>query len=219
MLLESFVAVISLGTLLLLTTAQAKDLSDPNQIYANGIAAFLSSLGINREFALNFALLAFATFVYDTLDVATRLGRYIFEELTGWKNRFSPYVAALATLSLPLIFLTRQIKDAQGNVIAGWKLFWTVFGSSNQLLAAMVLFGLSVWLFKLKIKMRFTFLPAIFMILIAVTSLFLIIKPWLVDVFVKGRITADPVGITSLGLFLLTFFLLAEGASIFLKKK
>src|SRR3989338_4582158 len=125
MLLESFVAVMALGTLLLLTTAQAKELQDPNQIYANGIAIFLNSLGIDREFAYNFALLAFATFVYDTLDVATRLGRYIFEELTGWKNKWSPYVATFATLILPFIFLNQKFVDKEGNVIAGWKMFWT----------------------------------------------------------------------------------------------
>ena len=114
MLLESFVAVTSLSTLLLLTIPQAQELRDPNQIFASGIATFLNCLGINREFALNFALLAFATFVYDTLDVATRLGRYIFEELTGLKNKWSPYIASLATLILPFIFLTRKITDAEG---------------------------------------------------------------------------------------------------------
>ena len=219
MLLESFVAVMALGTLLLLTTDQMHALKDPNQIYANGIAVFLNSLGINREFALNFALLAFATFVYDTLDVATRLGRYIFEELTGWKNKWSPYVATLATLILPLLFLTRKITDAQGNVIPGWKMFWTVFGSSNQLLAAIVLFGLSLWLFKNKMKFTIALWPSIFMTAIALTSLFFIVKPWLVNVFVMGKLTADPIGLTCIALFLLTIFLIFEGSKIFLARK
>ena len=219
MLLESFVAVMALGTLLLLTTDQLAELKDPNQIFANGVAIFLNNLGINREFALNFALLAFATFVYDTLDVATRLGRYIFEELTGWKNKFSPYIATLITLMLPLIFLTQEIKDAQGQVIPGWKMFWTVFGSSNQLLAALVLFGLSLWLFKAKMKFQIALWPSIFMVLIALSSLFLIIQPWLLKIFSGGPITADPIGITSLMLFLLTFFLIIEGTKIFLKSK
>lgn len=216
MLLESFVAVMALGTLLLLTTDQMKALKDPNQIYANGIAVFLNCLGINKEFALQFALLAFATFVYDTLDVATRLGRYIFEELTGWKNKWSPYAASLITLILPLLFLTRKITDAQGNVIPGWKMFWTVFGSSNQLLAAMVLFGLSVWLYKIKMKFALTLIPSLFMIVVAVTSLFVIIKPWLIEL-ISGHFSFNPIGITALVLFFLTFFLLAEGTAIFFK--
>ena len=219
MLLESFVAVMALGTLLILNKDQAHQLQDPNQIYANGVATFLNNLGIHHEFALNFALLAFATFVYDTLDVATRLGRYIFEELTGWKNRWSPYAATFVTLVLPFIFLTRKITDAQGHVIPGWKVFWTVFGSSNQLLAAMVLFGLSLWLFKLRMKFLVTLLPSIFMLIVALVSLFFIIKPWLVNIFLKGIVSADPVGITSLILYLLTFFLIVEGIKIFFRSQ
>lgn len=217
MLLESFVAVIALGTIMILTSNQAQALKDPNQIYANGIAVFLNSLGINREFALNFALLAFATFVYDTLDVATRLGRYIFQELTGWKGKWSAYAATTVTLTLPVIFLTHPIIDAQGNVIPGWKIFWTVFGSSNQLLAAIVLFGLSLWMFKARKKFLLALLPSLFMILVAVVSLYLVIKPWLQSIFIARQLRPDPLGLTGIVLLLLTLFLLVEGTKIFIK--
>ncbi len=215
MLMETFVAVMALGTLAILNIPQAQALKDPNQIYANGVAAFLNVLGVNKEFALNFALLAFATFVYDTLDVATRLGRYIFEELTGLKNKWSPYVAGLVTLVFPMWFLTKKFTDAAGNPVPGWKMFWTVFGSSNQLLAAMVLFGLSVWLFKLRMKFRVALIPSIFMTLIAVASLFLIIRPWLGNIL-SGNFKPDPVGFTCIVLFVLTAFLIVEGVRIFL---
>ncbi len=217
MLMESFVAVMALGTLMILNNEQLAGLKEPNQIYANGVASFLNVLGINRTFALNFALLAFATFVYDTLDVATRLGRYIFQELTGWRSPKSAYVATLATLILPLWFLTKQFTDGHGNRIPGWKMFWTVFGASNQLLAAMVLFGLAVWLFKLRLKFKVALWPSLFMVLIAIGSLFLIIRPWLAQLC-EGHFTADPVGITCLALFILTAFLLAEGSKIFFQR-
>ena len=216
MLMETFVAVMALGTLAILTTQQSQTLKDPNQIFANGVATFLNVLGINKEFALNFALLAFATFVYDTLDVATRLGRYIFEELTGFKNKWSPFAASFVTLVLPLWFLTKKFTDAAGNPVPGWKMFWTVFGSSNQLLAAMVLFGLSVWLFKLRMKFRVALLPSFFMILISVSSLFIITQPWLAKIF-SGDFKADPVGLTCVALFVLTGFLIVEWTRIFLK--
>ena len=87
LLLGSFVAVIALATVLILTVSRAGALQDPNQIFANGVSVFLSRLGIPEELALNFALLDFATFVHDTLDVAMRFGRYIFEELTGWRGK------------------------------------------------------------------------------------------------------------------------------------
>lgn len=218
MLLESFVAVIALSTLMILSQSEMQSLQDPNQIYANGIATFLSTFGINKDFALNFALLAFATFVYDTLDVATRLGRYIFEELTGWKNKLSSYVATAATLVLPLLFLTHPLVDAEGKVIPGWKMFWTVFGASNQLLAALVLFSLSVWLFKTGSKFLVTLLPSAFMMVVAIFSLGIILKPWALKIF-AGNIKADGIGITSLVLLSLAIYIVFEGAKIFLKGK
>ena len=217
MLLESFVAIIALATLLLLTSSQAQKLGDPNQIYANGIASFLSALGINRELALNFALLAFATFVYDTLDVATRLGRYIFQELTGWRTGASSIIAALATLILPVIFVTKKTTDAAGNVIPAWKVFWTLFGSSNQLLAGMVLFGLSVWLYKRKMKYLTTLLPSFLMIIIALTSLYFILGPLITDIVLKGKFNQGPLLFTGLTLLLLAGLLIIEGARQFKK--
>jgi len=216
MLLESFVALIALSTLLILSSSQMQNLKSPNQIYANGIAVFLNSLGINKEFALNFALLTFATFVYDTLDVATRLGRYIFQELTGWRGKLSPYISTAATLLLPVVFVTRQITDADGNIIPAWQVFWTVFGSSNQLLAAMVLLGLSIWMFRKKMKFMVTLVPGIFMMAVAVVSLCFILKPWFYAIFFTRKITADPMVITSVILLILAFLLAIEAIRIFI---
>ncbi|MFA5090557.1 MAG: carbon starvation CstA family protein [Candidatus Omnitrophota bacterium] len=221
MLLESFVAIIALGALVMLSRQEANSLNEPNQIYANGVATFLNSLGIKKEFAFNLALLAFATFVYDTLDVATRLGRYIFQELTGWKSKASPYTATLGTLflplafvSLPVIFMSQRNLDSQGNPIPAWRVFWTVFGSSNQLLAGLVLFCISVWLFESRKKYLITLLPAFFMILVACVSLSFILWPSLYSIL-NGRIILDTVGITSCVLLFLAVLLIMEGLRIF----
>ncbi|MFA5148124.1 MAG: carbon starvation CstA family protein [Candidatus Omnitrophota bacterium] len=217
MLLESVVAITALGTLLLLTRTQAQGLGSPDQIYANGIATFLNSLGIDREFALTFALLAFATFVYDTLDVATRLGRYIFQELTNIRGRVSLFVSAFATLLLPAFFVTSKMTDAQGRIIPAWSLFWTVFGSSNQLLAAMVLLGLSVWLFRRRKNYAVTLMPAIFMTFVSLTSLALVTKPWIAKHIADKRFWPEPLVITCLILFVLSLLLIIEDITIFSK--
>jgi len=215
MLLESVVAMIALATLIILTRLQALKLGDPNQIYAQGIAAFLDTVGISYEFAFNFALLAFATFVYDTLDVATRLGRYIFQELTGLKSKTGIALSTLATLLLPALCVTSKTKDAAGGVIPAWKVFWTVFGSSNQLLAAMTLLGLSVWLYRKKRAYQVTLIPAVFMTLVAILSLVLILKPW----FVKGSGGTEPLVLTSIVLLVLSALLIVESAAIILKHR
>ncbi|MEJ7590317.1 MAG: carbon starvation CstA family protein [Planctomycetaceae bacterium] len=84
MLLEAMVAIVSLCCVMMLPIGSPLiDKPNPNYIYANGIGAFLQGIGISRAIGVAFALMAFNTFVYDTLDVCTRLGRFILQELTG----------------------------------------------------------------------------------------------------------------------------------------
>ena len=87
MLLEAMVAIISLCCVMALPIA-SPELKNPkpNYIYATGIGSFLGTLGVPAKFGISFGLMAFTTFVYDTLDVCTRLGRYILQELTGWQG-------------------------------------------------------------------------------------------------------------------------------------
>jgi carbon starvation protein len=219
MLLESFVGIIALSALLLLGTSEAQQLQDPNRIFAGGISTFLASLGINRAFAFNFALLAFATFVYDTLDVATRLGRYVFQELTAWRGKFSSCAAALTTLILPVVFVSRKILDSQGNTIPIWKIFWTVFGSSNQLLAALVLLGVAVWLFKNRMRCRFVLWPGVFMLVVAMLSLYFVLEPWLLDMLARGKFVFAPLGVTGFVLLVLAFMLIFEVVGIFISER
>ena len=81
MLLEGMVAVISLCCVMLLTREQgALLLNKPSYIYAQGLGSFMQTIGIPLSFGIVFGLLAFTTFVYDALDVCTRLGRYILQE-------------------------------------------------------------------------------------------------------------------------------------------
>ena len=97
MLLEAMVAIVSLCCVMMFADGSPQLTGKrPNLIYAHGIGRFLEVLGISAAFGMSFALMAFTTFVYDTLDVCTRLGRYIMQELTGWQNR-RPLVRAPAS--------------------------------------------------------------------------------------------------------------------------
>ena len=86
MLLEGVVAVLALATVIMIKPGSDQLKMDPNLIYANGLAKYLGLMGVSFGVAFPFALLAFSTFVYDTLDVSTRLARYILQELTGWQG-------------------------------------------------------------------------------------------------------------------------------------
>src|SRR5260370_7315300 len=77
------VAVVPLCCVMMLVPGDPNLKKGPNFLYARGIGNFLSVIHISPSLGVAFGLMAFTTFVYDTLDVCTRLGRYILQELTG----------------------------------------------------------------------------------------------------------------------------------------
>jgi carbon starvation protein len=139
------VAVVSLCCVMMFAAGSSELSKDANWIYAQGIGRFLEVIHVNRAFGVAFALMAFTTFVYDTLDVCTRLGRYILQELTGWHGRLGRWFSTGLTAGVPLFFLLRHPSDA---AVPVWKLFWLLFGASNQLLAALTLLGVTIWLWR-----------------------------------------------------------------------
>ncbi len=148
MLLEGMVAVLSLCCVMRLAPTDPLRNADPNLVYASGIGAFLKVFGIPPQLAVSFALMAFTTFVYDTLDVCTRLGRFIIQELTGWQDAKGKWLGTLLTAGVPVFFVTQTMTNVDGKVAPLWRVFWGLFGASNQLLAALTLLGVTVWLWR-----------------------------------------------------------------------
>jgi carbon starvation protein len=150
MLLEAMVATLALACVMILPPGSALLDRDANIVYAAGISEFLKTLGVSPAFAMAFGLMAFTTFVYDTLDVCTRLGRFIVQELTGLHNWFGRLLGSAFTAGVPLFFVMRTAVNAKGDPIPVWRVFWPLFGASNQLLAALTLLGVTVWLWRTK---------------------------------------------------------------------
>ena len=147
MILEGMVAVTALTCLMILPNNSEIVTKAPNLIYASGIGSFLELIGIPGIYGVTFGLMAFTTFVYDTLDVCTRLGRYIIQELTGWKGFKGAFFGTLLTAGIPLIFIFQTV-TLNGKVVPAWKTFWNTFGASNLLLASLALVGVTVCLIK-----------------------------------------------------------------------
>jgi carbon starvation protein len=165
MLAEGFVALIALVTIMIASSDSVKGLS-PGTIYGNGIGRFMTVvIGKDRlAFATTFGAMAFSTFVFDTLDVCTRLGRYILQELLGRRSRASASAATLVFMAVPAYVL---LTTGAG----GWSKFWTLFGASNQLLAALTLITLTVWLRRSGRPYLFVFLPMLFVLAITLWAL------------------------------------------------
>jgi len=205
MLMEGFVALIALATVLILSPSEVRG-RPPGVVYGDGLATFLTTF-LGKEtflFASTFGAMAFSTFVFDTLDVGTRLGRYILQELTGRQGRVAAIVATAVTTGAPLLVLLSTPRGSSGA-------FWTLFGTSNQLLAGLTLLGVSVWLRRSGRRCWFTFLPMIFVMGITLWSLLAQVKGCLAKLSEPGlRGTAIANGSVGILLALLTAFLLFE---------
>jgi carbon starvation protein len=165
MLLEAFVALIALSTVMIATGSELAG-KGPGVVYGDGLGRYLSVLigERHRTFAATFGAMAFSTFVFDTLDVTTRLGRYVLQELFGWSGRAGAFAGTLVTILVPGLFLFVAGEGA-------YRLFWVLFGTSNQLLAALTLLGVSVWLRRLGRRSAHVFLPMLFVLLVTLSSL------------------------------------------------
>lgn len=220
MLMEGMVAVVSLSCVMILSQQAATSLSGkPNFIYALGIGSFLEVIRIPASFGVSFGLLAFTTFVYDTLDVCTRLGRYIIQELSGWHGKFGRYAATAITALVPLYFVMQKMVDASGNPIPAWRIFWSLFGASNQLLAALTLIGVTVWLYR-TYKARWVFLvtglPALWMYIMSTWALLRFIKAgFFTPAWGFKGLTSDPVPWVAIILVALAILLLVEAFRVF----
>jgi carbon starvation protein len=195
MLLEAMVAIVSLCCVMMLVPGDPNLKKGPNFLYARGIGNFLSVIHISPSLGVAFGLMAFTTFVYDTLDVCTRLGRYILQELTGMQGAAGRWLATGLTAGVPLIFLIWQPTDAAGKVVERWRIFWDLFGASNQLLAALTLLGVTVWLwrtYRAKWVLVVTGLPCVFMYVMSMWALTQILWPLVTAIGARKFDTTGP---------------------------
>lgn len=198
MLIEGLVAIIALITVSYVSGAQGT----PAQIFASGVAEFMSRFGLPVSVGKVFVILAFSAFALTSLDTATRLGRYIFQEMMtkkdGTKSPLSNMYASTAiTVGASVVLLAY-----------GYKNIWPIFGSANQLLAGLSLLALSAWLAKSGKKNFMTVIPMIFMFAVTLTALTMLIR----SSFLGGKVL---LGIIALILFILAIVLIVTTVKTF----
>lgn len=126
-----------------------------------------NTIGISLAFGTVMGILIVEGFLITTLDSAVRLNRYLFEEL--WKTLFQNPPAYMSRfwfnsgLSVLLMLLLAWTNS--------YKHIWPLFGSTNQLLAALTLIAVTVWLHRLKKPAWFTIIPAVVMVVTTIASL------------------------------------------------
>jgi len=212
MLAEGFVAFIALATIMIVASADVKGLA-PGAIYGRGIGEFLAPI-VGREnvpLAITFGAMAFSTFVFDTLDVCLRLGRYIVQEIIGLKGISGAFIGTISTVAIPAFIVTQAEPGS-------WRQFWTLFGASNQLLAALTLLSISVWLYQARKRIAFTLIPMFFVLAITLTALSSLAYS---NLTTFDGISIELVnGIASLALLILAIYLVVTAAlKVYLKPR
>ena len=146
--------------------------SNPILAFSLGLGGLLNkSMGLPLTYGVVFGILLVEGFVVTTLDTAVRLNRYLFEEL--WSMIFKNVPRLLKTylfnsfLCVGLMFILAYYNT--------FKQLWQLFGSANQLLAALTMLAVSLWLMQRGKKFLFALLPGIFMLITTIASLILIL--------------------------------------------
>ena len=174
MLMESMLAVIALIAVASFATGAAAEAgyTTPAQIFAGGVANFLSEIGLPHNVVFTLINLAVSAFALTSLDSVARIGRLSFQELfldasidddnmEGWRKILTnKYFATVITLILAYLLAK-----------AGYKNIWPLFGSANQLLSALSLIACAVFFKKTKRKGWMLWVPMIVMLVVTLTAL------------------------------------------------
>ena len=175
MLIECALAVIALIAVGYLTSDGAyAQIGTPPVVFATAISTFFAEMGMG-EMAVStmktIILLAISAFALTSLDTATRLGRFLFQELfatnkNGQKNILSNmYVATFITIACSALL-----------TIAGYQKIWALFGACNQLVSVPAFLAVACWLKKIGRNNKMFYFPMFFMLAATLSTLVLTFK-------------------------------------------
>ena len=171
MVLESLLAVLALCVAGAAAAADRTPAAGtPFQVFSNGVAGFFQMFGVPVYVAQCFMTMCVSALALTSLDAVARIGRMSFQELfslddmskaEGWRKLLcNTYFATIITLAGGFV-LTR----------IGYSNIWPLFGSANQLLSALVLVTLCVFLKVTGRSNKMLFPPLVIMLCVTFTAL------------------------------------------------
>ena len=185
MLIECVLAVISLIAIATLTTDGAyASFGSPTVVFATAISGFFATIGFSESaVTATYTIIALAVscFCLTSLDTATRLGRFLFQELfagteIGKKLKLeNMYVATVITALFGFVLC-----------LAGYAKIWPLFGAANQLVAVPAFLAVGTYLKRQGKNNKMLYIPIIFMACATLTSLCLSFKNNLVALIGGG---------------------------------
>ena len=180
MLMESMLAVIALIAVASFSSSAetaALGYTTPSQIFAGGVANFLTVMGLPQDVVFTLINLSVSAFALTSLDSVARVGRLSFQELfldESIRDEDMGPVRKLLTNKYFATVLTLVLADLLNQV--GYASIWPLFGASNQLLSALAFLACAVFLKRTKRKSFMLWVPLFTMS--AVTFTALVITIW-----------------------------------------
>ncbi len=223
MLLECVLAILTLCAI-----AYARETghtAGATDIFAGGIAAMVATipgLAGAEHILYTLLVLTYSAFCLTSLDTATRLARFMFQEFwlepgqtakditSGWKKvAVNPYFATILTVVLGIVL-----------GMTGYSKIWGLFGAANQLLAALGLLAVATWLGNAGKNNKMFLIPMCFMMVVTICSLILIVKNQ-IGIIAAGTGDWGPYAQVIFGILLivLAIVLAIEGAQTLSHKK
>lgn len=168
MLLEALLAVLALVVVSSLANSGTLPEGTPFQLFSTGVSGFLAKLGLPSHVATCIMAMSVSALALTSLDSVARIGRMSLQELCDnggnekglakiFKNK---YAATIITLFIGYLL-----------ALGGYNNIWPLFGASNQLLSALVLISLSVFLKSTGRKGFMLWIPMCIMLVVTLTSL------------------------------------------------
>ncbi|MEO1173424.1 MAG: carbon starvation CstA 5TM domain-containing protein, partial [Myxococcota bacterium] len=172
--------------------------------FIDGAGRFIAALGVPQELAAAFIAVVVVSFALTTLDSATRLLRYNIEEIgETFGLSLNRYVSSVTAVVIIGAFALYRV-DGKPAALA----LWTLFGTTNQLLAGLTLLTATLYLRQRGKPVLYTGIPAVFMLVSTVAAM-----TWkLIEFFSKGHWLLTVVGGV---LFVLAGWLVVEALLAF----
>lgn len=217
MLIECVLAVIALIAVGALFANNKMPQGTPAVVFASAISGFFSQLGMGQA-AVNTTFtvisLAISAFALTSLDTATRLGRFLFQELFTNKNK----AESTTTKVLSNMYVGTLVTVALGALLClgGYQNIWPLFGACNQLVAVPCFLGVSVWLAKKGKTNVMLLIPMFFMLAATMSSLLISFKTNLILLLSgKGSLAVQGLqALITLPIFVLALILVIEGIKV-----
>ena len=174
MLIEGLLAIIALITAVKLSKPEYLQMlkaKGPIDVFAHGIGSCLNAFHIPHKLGHTFATLAVSAFALTTLDTGTRLCRFCLQELFTFKKKNLADEKPKTSIDRYSATLICVILGGALALSGEWKTMWPVFGSANQLLAAIALLAISMWLYHTGRNIWYTVIPMIFMFAVTLSAL------------------------------------------------